>query len=74
MTVNRTLLFQQSLDPFSRHNKDNSSGSVFRVLFNRQIKYKINNTVTYMNVETILIYTYIYFIINFQMKMKTTKM
>ena len=72
ITLNRTLLFQQSLDPFSRH-KDNSSGSVFRVLFNRQIKYKINNTVTYMNVETILIYTYIYFIINFQMKMKTAK-
>jgi hypothetical protein len=59
MKVNRTLLFQQSLDPFSRHNKDNLPGSVFCVVCNRQIKYKINNTVHYVKVETFLIYTYI---------------
>jgi hypothetical protein len=59
MTVNRTLLFQQNLDSFFRHDKDNSPGSVFYVLCNRQIKYKINNTINYVNVETFLIYTYI---------------
>ena len=48
MTVNRTLLFQQSLDPFSRHNKDSSPGSVFCVLGNRQIKYKIKTTQSIM--------------------------
>jgi hypothetical protein len=40
-------------------NKDNSPGSVFCVLCNRQIKYKINHTVNYVNVETFHIYRYI---------------
>jgi hypothetical protein len=52
-------VFLFSLDPFSRHNQANSPGSVFCVLCNRQIQYKINHTVNYVNVETFFIYTYI---------------
>jgi hypothetical protein len=69
MKVNRTLLFQQSLDPFSRHNKDNSPGSVFCVLCNRDsIQNKLHSQLCECGNFS---YFYIYFIINFQMKITT---
>jgi hypothetical protein len=60
MTLNRTLCyFNRVWILFRTPTSNNSLGSVFCVLCNRHIKYKIN-TVNYVNMETFLIYTYIF--------------